>query len=159
MGATRCRESGCGRFSGKSEPYCRKHRSETIGELAQPCAESPDLISDEVNQAEEEFQRRLAKGDYRTLFGELMNDVIQQAAEEPGLNDEIGILRVVLARILIEERDPAQLAESIARVAGVAIQAARAQRSISGEKAEIFSAELIEALKKIGLGAIKEVGA
>lgn len=157
MGSTRCRKPGCGRDSAKSEPFCRKHRSDSNGVLTEPCAVSPDLNSEESHLSTEEFQRRLASGDYRALFGELMNGVILQAAEEPGLSDEIGILRVVLARILIEERDPAQLAESIARVVGVAVQAARAQRAIGEEKAERIEAEVVEALKELSLGANKEV--
>ena len=55
-----------------------------------------------------EFYRRLTEGDDRQLFGETLREVIQQAAAEPGLADEIGILRVVLARLMFVERDPAQ---------------------------------------------------
>jgi hypothetical protein len=92
-----------------------------------------------------EFGRRLATGDYRELFGEVMREIIRQAANEPGLADEIGVLRVVLARLMCEERDPAALAASVSRVATVAIQAARAQRAIHGGTAE----GLTEAITRI----------
>ncbi len=159
MGVTRCTEPGCGRSTGKNNARCRKHRKFANREVAEPSTVSPDLESDGVTQAEEEFRLRLAKGDYRELFGEALNVVIQQAAAEPGLGDEIGILRVVLARILIEERDPAQLAESIARVASVAIQAARAQRAISGEVADRLQVALFAELTRADFGVKKEVEA
>ncbi len=73
--------------------------------------------------------------------------MIAQAAAERSLADEIGALRFVLARLLAEEQgqDAAKLAASVARVAGVAVQAARAQRAIGGELAD----GLTEALTQI----------
>lgn len=92
--------------------------------------------SEELDERAAEFQRRLANGDYRHLFGDVLRQIIEQAGSEPGLANEIGVLRVVLAKLLVEESDITQLATSVARVAAVAIQAARAQRAISGEQAE-----------------------
>jgi hypothetical protein len=96
--------------------------------------ETPSL--DVLDERVAEFQRRLANGDYRHLFGQVLREIIDQAGSEQGLSDEIGILRVVLAKLLVEESDVSQLATNVARVATVAIQAARAQRAISGEQAE-----------------------
>ena len=79
--------------------------------------------------------------------------MIQQAAAEEGLADEIGILRIVLARLLLEETDPAQLAESVARVTGVAVQAARAQRAISGEQAAGITEAVTQLLIELDGGA------
>ena len=81
------------------------------------------------------FRKRLAQGDYRALFERRLGEVIAQAAADRSLTDEIGALRFVLARLLAEEDDLTKLATSVARVAAVAIQGARAQRAISGEAA------------------------
>ena len=59
-----------------------------------------------------------------------------QAAAYGGVTDELAVLRIVMARLLAEEEDPVTLANAVARVASVSIQAARAQRAISGQLAE-----------------------
>src|SRR5215216_4139658 len=127
MGAKRCAAPGCGRFVSWSARWCARHAGlpgDAIGE--------PDALDERAA----EFERRLALGEYRQLFGEVLREIIEQAAEKPGLADEIGVLRVVLVRLMVEERDPKQLAASVSRVARVAIEAARAQRAISGEQAD-----------------------
>ena len=68
-----------------------------------------------------------------------------EAAAEAGVADELGALRVVMARLLTEEEDLVVLAPLIARIASVSIQAARVQRAISGQLAE----SLTEALTTI----------
>ena len=91
------------------------------------------------------FRERLEAGDYRELFGGRLGEVMAQAAEEAGVADELGALRVVMARLLTEEEDLVVLAPLIARIASVSIQAARVQRAISGQLAE----SLTEALTTI----------
>lgn len=135
MRSQHCAAPGCGRFVRRGALLCANHEGSAVVEPQIDREANEGVPTAEFDTSAEEFERRLEARDYRFLFGEALNDVIQQAAEERGLSDEIGILRVVLARILFEERDPAQLAESISRVAGVAIQAARTQRAISGEQA------------------------
>ena len=93
-----------------------------------------------------EFRRRLEAGDYRGLYDRRLSEVIAQAAAERSLADEIGALRYVLARLLAEEEDPAKLAASVARVAGVAVQAARAQRAVTGDLADGLTAALTQIL-------------
>jgi hypothetical protein len=58
----------------------------------------------------------LERGDYRELFDPATSQVMAQAAAVRGLEDEIGALRVALARLLAEERDPNKLALSLARI-------------------------------------------
>ena len=82
------------------------------------------------------FRERLEAGDYRELFGGRLGEVMAQAAEEAGVADELGALRIVLARLMEEEDDLVVLAGLVARVASVSIQAARLQRAISGQLAE-----------------------
>jgi hypothetical protein len=104
--------------------------------LHQPGAADPSaLVADAEGApvAGAEFRRRLEEGEYRRLFDEKLKQVIAQAAIERGLADEIGALRVVLARLLLEEDDLSKLVSGVARLASVTVQAARAQRTIAGE--------------------------
>ena len=91
------------------------------------------------------FRARLESSDYRELLGDRLGEVMAEAAAEAGVADELGALRIVMARLLTEEEDLAVLAPLIARIASVSIQAARVQRAISGQLAE----SLTEALTTI----------
>ena len=95
-----------------------------------------DSLAERRQAAAAEFRARLEAGDYRDLFEGRLAEVMAQAAEESGVGDELGALRIVMARLLAEEDDLLVLASSIPRVASVSIQAARAQRAISGQLAE-----------------------
>jgi hypothetical protein len=83
-----------------------------------------------------EFRRRLEEGDYKGLFGGRLSSLMVQAASEDGLDDVVGILRIVMAKLMVEEHDPVIQAKSLSRVAGVLIQAAKAKRAINGQLAE-----------------------
>ena len=82
------------------------------------------------------FRARLESGDYRELFGGGLGEVMAQAAEQADVSDELGALRIVMARLMEEEDDLVVLAGLVARVASVSIQAARIQRAITGQLAE-----------------------
>jgi hypothetical protein len=75
--------------------------------------------------------------------------VMAEAAGEAGVGDELGALRVVMARLLTEEEDLVVLAPLVARIASVSIQAARAQRAISGQLAESLTEALTSILTTI----------
>lgn len=163
----RCASPGCGRFVGVGQRYCARHRSdqpdaapERAGSLAALLASGPDELTDQEVQEQREgaeqarlerarraqrFRERLEAGNYRALFDDYLARVIAQAAAERGVLEEIGALRLVLARLLVEEDDLTKLAANVARVASVAVQAARAQRAIAGEVAQ----SLTEALTRI----------
>jgi hypothetical protein len=83
------------------------------------------------------------------LFPPPLGEVLAQAAAERSLVDEIGALRVTLARLLAEEEDPSKLAAGVARIAGVAIQAARAQRQLGEDAADGLTAALAEILAEL----------
>lgn len=96
-----------------------------------------------------EFRARVEEGDYRSLLGAALSSVIRQAAAEPGLDEEIGMLRVVLARLLVEEDDPAKLAAGAARIAHVAVQAARARHTLRGEQADNLTEAITQILTEL----------
>ena len=97
---------------------------------------TPRLAAGRRRAAKAAFRERLESGDYRELFGGRLGEVMAQAAEEAGVTDELGALRVVMARLMEEEDDLVVLAGLVARVASVSIQAARIQRAITGQLAE-----------------------
>jgi hypothetical protein len=96
------------------------------------------------------FRERLARGEYRLLLDPEMWEVITAAGAERGLANEIGLLRVVLARLLVEETDPGRLAQNASRVAGVLVQAARAQHALSGEMADGLAEAVTHILAEFG---------
>ena len=67
-------------------------------------------------RAAAEFRARVAGGEYRGLFDHRLGEIMAQAGRDRGLADEIGALRVALARLLAEEEDAGKLALGIARI-------------------------------------------
>jgi hypothetical protein len=96
------------------------------------------------------FHERLARGDYRSLLDPELWEVIATAGAERGLTNEIGVLRMVLMRLILEERDPSRLAQNTARIAGVLVQAERAQRALSGEMADGLAEAVTQILAEFG---------
>ena len=95
------------------------------------------------------FRARLESGDYRALLGRRLSEVMAEAAGEAGVGDELGALRVVMARLLTEEDDLEVQARLVARIASVSIQAARTQRGISGQLADSLTEALTSVLTNL----------
>ena len=102
-----------------------------------------------ISDSSAAFRARLESGDYRALLGRRLGEVMAEAAGEAGVGDELGALRIVMARLLTEEDDLEVLAPLVARIASVSIQAARAQRAISGQLAESLTEALTTILTDI----------
>jgi hypothetical protein len=71
------------------------------------------------------FRARLAAGEADALVKPEVRAGLRRVAADPGLEAEVGAVRVALVRLLEEEGDASRLATGIARLAGVAVQAAR----------------------------------
>jgi hypothetical protein len=125
---------------------CRAHQPAT--DQASP----PGSTGERRDRAAEVFQQRLERGSYRDLFDQRIASVIERAGSEGSLNDEIGALRLVLARVLAEEEDPVRLATSIPRIVDAVVRAVRAQRTLSGTMAEDLTEALTQMLIELGLG-------
>lgn len=81
------------------------------------------------------YERALGKGNFRELLDTDVNILIEQAAvamAKRGIVDEIGVLRVVLARLMTEEHDLQVLTKQVSQVVSVALAAARTRRLIEG---------------------------
>lgn len=154
MSGERCAAAGCGRFVRRGELFCQRHRSWRAG--AADVDDEDDAVvpedrgdDDRLRQRAALFRQRLAQGDYRNLIDPALREILAQAAAEQGLADEIGALRVVLARLLTEVEDPTRQAAGIARITSASIQAARAQRAISGEQADSLTEALTQVLAEL----------
>jgi hypothetical protein len=91
------------------------------------------------------FAALLEHGEYRALFGQHIDAIFAQAArqlEESGLGDEIGALRVVLARLMAEEQDIDRLALNVSRIVSVAVKVAQTQHALTGQSTEAMADEL-----------------
>jgi hypothetical protein len=119
------------------------------GEMAMSDSNTDDLRPTTHKSPAAAFRARLESGDYRALLGRRLGEVMAEAAGEAGVGDELGALRVVMARLLTEEDDLEVLAPFVARIASVSIQAARAQRAISGQLAECLTEALTTILTDI----------
>ena len=137
----RCAAPGCGRFSRTGRSYCSRH---------QP-SDDPQRDDDGANLGDAgaaAFRARLATGDYETVVGPELRRVLQGALVAPDLEEELGAVRVSLARLIHEERDPSRLAAGVARLTSVAVQAARLRQSGNAE-ADTITAILEKTLAEI----------
>ncbi len=132
----RCEEAACGRFVRTGDRRCARHRE----------------LDDEAGAPAPRFWQRLDAASYQALLGEALRAVLTQAAADRSLGDEIGALRVTLARLLVEEDDVAKLATNVARVARVAVQAAQVRATIGTELADDLAADLARTLEELGKG-------
>ena len=144
MARGRCAADGCGRFTARGAAFCGRHAAEEPADTGRaPPDEAPGARA-------AAFRERLAGGDWRALLGPAVWSTIAQAGATSDLSGEIGVLRVVLARLLLEEEDPARLAQGAARVAGALVQVARAQRAIGGETADGLTEAVTRILTELG---------
>lgn len=108
----------------------------------------------EVCRAHRDWGREPPAGEaaLRARLEERIAAVLAQAGGAQSLAEEIGALRLVLARVLAEEDDPARLAASIPRIVDAVVRAVRAQRALSGVQAEGLTEALTQVLIELGLG-------
>ena len=162
-GGRRCLATGCERRGRSGHALCTDHErgaygrelEAAVGRMARRVgAAFAAADGDEgpgVQRRAAEFGRRLARGEYRGLLDDHLRTVMKQAAAKQGVLEEIGALRVVLARLLsAEHEDPLRLAHGVARVAGTAVRAVAAQRALEGEPDDEFQAALAHLVRELG---------
>ncbi|MBA2597062.1 MAG: hypothetical protein M3Q50_09490 [Chloroflexota bacterium] len=103
------------------------------------------------------FRARLAAGNYDAVLGRGLRNSLRDAATDTGLETEIGALRLTLARLLQEETNPSRLAAGVARVAGVAVQAARLRTNPDADFEELRSV-LMRGLDTIESERVRDAG-
>lgn len=135
-----CLIPGCTRRTRSGSLTCRPHRRTSAARdwnaTVRRATEDVDhAVEDGVDsEAAHEFRRRVAHGEYETLFDTALARIISQAAAQKGLDDEIGAVRYALARLLSEEQDPRQLALGVARLTRASVAASRERRESRQEE-------------------------
>ncbi len=139
-GRRRCLVEGCERFVKPGRVVCRDHAGTDEGKAAMAALRAMgDVLTGEDTGTERrreraaEFQRRLARGEYRALLDGRLREVMAQAAEERGLVEELGAARLVLARLQVEEDDLGKLALGVSRIISAAARVERARYAIGAE--------------------------
>jgi hypothetical protein len=84
------------------------------------------------------FRARLAAGNADALVSPELREGLRVVAADAGVEAEVGALRVALARLLEEEGDASRLAAGVARVAGVAVQAAKLRQGGGNEETQVM---------------------
>lgn len=142
MTRQRCAVAGCPNWARRGETHCVSHRDERSPRYAERVAVEQ---GERDRAAVAEFRGRIVEGEYERLYDSRIAAIIEEAASRGGVREELGALRYVLARLLAEEDDPMKLAAVVPKVATVSIQAARAQRAMTGD----LAASLTDAITQI----------
>ncbi len=136
-----CEHYGCRAWAVRGKTLCQAHltQQERASTGSQNGGHNKGL-----SQAHAALERRIdeAVSRYAAATG----------LERESLTEEIGALRIVLARLLAEEDDPARLATSIPRVVDAVVRAVRTQRAIDGAMAEGLTDAVTQVLIELGLG-------
>lgn len=98
------------------------------------------------------YEMALEARDFQAFRSTNVHSLIEQAAVEMkkrGIVDEIGALRIVLARLVTEEDDLQNLAKQVTQVVRVALAAATTQRLIDGDPFDAIAAALEPILEEV----------
>lgn len=136
-----CEHPGCRAWAKRGQTLCYAHFTQRARQRQANAADTPTA---ELDGARAALDQRIEEAVSR--FAAEAN------LERETLSEEIGALRIVLARLLAEEDDPARLATSIPRVVDAVVRAVRAQHALTGEMAEGLSGAVTQILVELGLG-------
>jgi hypothetical protein len=86
------------------------------------------------------------------LFDEPVRRILEQAAEEKSLDQELGLLRMMMARLVVEEGDAVKQAMAMSRLATAAARVVKTQLEVGGGR-DTLQEWISEVLKEVGPGA------
>ena len=119
---------GCELQVGRGELLCREHRRSEWGrevaaafrEVMGHAVEAAKDGGRQREKAQELFRRRVSRGDYGGLFDKPVRKILGQGATEKSLDQELGVLRMMMARLVLEDDDPVRQALGLSRVRAAA---------------------------------------
>lgn len=133
----RCSRPGCRAWSMRGRQFCRAHQPVGGAERRDP--------------GEMELGRQ-----FRDVFVQRVSEALASSGGSvqtvASLTEEIGALRLVMARLLDEEADASRLAISVPRIVDATVRAVRAQQTMSGATAEDLTEALTQMLLELGIG-------
>jgi hypothetical protein len=128
-----CQRAGCRAWAMRGGEFCRSHQTVLDRAVDRQEGKTDELVS-------------------RRIASILLRAGVPDQDRAPPLDDEIGALRLVLAKVLETEEDPRRLATSIPRIVDALVRATRAQRLVQGDQAEGLTEALTQVLLELGLG-------
>ncbi|MCA9860688.1 MAG: hypothetical protein KC438_13250 [Thermomicrobiales bacterium] len=75
-----------------------------------------------IEELRERFRELMDRGSYDGLFAASVRSVLDEGAAIPGVTEELGAIRIALAKLLAEEPDANKLAAGVARLASASVQ-------------------------------------
>ncbi|MEZ4505436.1 MAG: hypothetical protein R2848_06050 [Thermomicrobiales bacterium] len=122
-----CVVEGCERKAAMGSVVCQEHRDSALGEqtdreivkMTQRLAEMAKYEEgEEKREAVRTFRRQVARGDYAALFSSEMVNALSEEGRGFGLQTEIGMMRVAMLRLMLEEENPSRMAHGLAKLSG-----------------------------------------
>lgn len=141
-----CVVEGCGRRAERGSVVCGDHRETALGEqtdreiatLARRLTALAKLEStEERREAARVFRQQVARGDYATLFASRMVQMLEEAGAENSLRREMGMLRMGMMRVMLEEEDPSRMAHALAKLANALGRSMQLQETREAERAKL----------------------
>lgn len=153
MGGQRCARLGCRAWAMRGRSYCRMHQRQEQVEQ-EPSIDDSDDGEENRDLAADSLPESPIPPDLVTARVEaLLGEIRETEGSELTLREEIGVLRLVLARVLAEEPDLNRQAASVPRIINTVIRAAQAQRLLAGTKSEAITEALTQILIELGVGS------
>ena len=152
MAGKRCAREGCRAWALRGGVTCRAHTVAPAADTSR--ATDPRGEAERAERAARvaEFERRIRSGGYQDLLERKVREVMEEAGREGALTDEIGALRIVMNKLLAEDKNAQRLSVSIPRVVNATVRALKAQHAISGDAASNLTEALTRVLIEMGLG-------
>ncbi|MGB3307644.1 MAG: hypothetical protein WBA63_15770 [Thermomicrobiales bacterium] len=135
---SQCQHPHCSYWVARGQPYCARHRDQPETAVAGSSSSHADPATERVPY------RVLLDNDLRETLAKATSEIL-----EKGLIDELGALRVVLLRVLVEEEETPALVANITRIVTVAAQAMRVQHAVSGEQATTVTESVANLIKNL----------
>jgi hypothetical protein len=120
-----CVVAECDRRAMSGSVVCQEHRQTALGEETEReitlmtrrlTAVSKLEDADERREAARVFRQQVTRGDYAAVFSTKMTTLLEDAGGEIDLKREIGMLRVAMMRLLLEEESPSRMAHAAAKL-------------------------------------------
>lgn len=123
----KCVVDGCGRVAAVGSVVCAEHRDTALGEQTDreimKMTQRLEAMAryeegEEKREAMRQFRRQVMRGDYAALFSSEMVRALAEEGKGYGLREEIGMMRVAMMRLMLEEENPSRMAHGMAKLSG-----------------------------------------
>jgi len=122
-----CVVDGCPKVAAVGSVVCAEHRDTALGE--QTDREIMKMThrleamaryeeEEEKREAMRQFRRQVMRGDYAALFSSEMVRALAEEGKGYGMREEIGMMRVAMMRLMLEEENPSRMAHGMAKLSG-----------------------------------------